>query len=105
MSGTSDQRLGVDRVDLKDGTGWLDHTKNGTPRGVPLNKDAVELLDVERGKHPVFCFTFRGEPIAWEMTNSAWHTAIQKAGISGFPVSRPPAYVGVVAPPGRYELR
>jgi integrase len=54
-----------DRVDLKRGTAWLDHTKNGTPRGVPLNKDAVEVLEAERGKHPVFCFTFRGEPIAW----------------------------------------
>src|SRR5665213_1213141 len=73
-----------DRVDLKRGTAWLDHTKNGTPRGVPLNRDAVDVLDAERGKHPVFCFTYRGEPIAWEMTNSAWHTAIQKAGITDF---------------------
>lgn len=94
-----------ERVDLKRGTAWIDHTKNGTPRGVPLNKDAVEVLEAERGKHPVFCFTYRGEPIAWEMTNSAWHTAIQKAGIAGFPVSRSPTYVGIVAPPGRYELR
>ena len=59
------------RVDLKRKTAWLDHTKNGTPRGVPLNSDAVEVLETERGKHPVFCFTFRGEPIAWELTNSA----------------------------------
>ena len=42
------------------------------------------MLEAERGKHPVFCFTFRGEPIAWEMTSSAWHTAIQKAGIADF---------------------
>ena len=27
-----------DRVDLQRGTAWLDHTKNGTPRGVPLNR-------------------------------------------------------------------
>ena len=73
-----------DRVDLKRGTAWLDQTKNGTPRGVPLNRDAVDVLEAERGKHPVFCFTYRGEPIAWEMTNSAWHTAIEKAGITDF---------------------
>ena len=61
-----------DRVDLQRRTAWLNQTKNGTPRGVPLNRDAVEVLDAERGKHPVFCFTYRSEPIAWELTNSAW---------------------------------
>ena len=73
-----------DRVDLKRRTAWLNQTKNGTPRGVPLNRDAVDVLEAEREKHPVFCFTYRGEPIAWEMTNSAWHTACEKAGISDF---------------------
>jgi integrase len=73
-----------DRVDLQRRTAWLNQTKNGTPRGVPLNRDAVEVLEAERGKHPVFCFTYRGEPIAWELTNSAWHTAIEKAGITDF---------------------
>jgi integrase len=73
-----------DRVDLKRSTAWLNQTKNGTPRGVPLNRDAVEVLEAERGKHPVFCFTYRGEPIAWECTNSGWHTACRKAGITDF---------------------
>lgn len=73
-----------DRVDLQRRTAWLNQTKNGTPRGVPLNRDAVAVLEAERDKHPVFCFTYRSEPIAWEMTNSAWHTAIEKAGITDF---------------------
>jgi integrase len=72
------------RVDLKRGTAWLDQTKNGAPRGFPLNRDAVAVLEAERDKHPVFCFTFRGEPIAWELTNSAWRTACKGAGISDF---------------------
>jgi integrase len=72
------------RVDLKRGTAWLDRTKNGAPRGFPLNRDAVAVLEAERDKHPVFCFTFRGEPIAWELTNSAWRTACKGAGISDF---------------------
>ena len=42
------------------------------------------MLEAERGKHPVFCFTYRGERIAREMTNSAWHTAIDRAGIADF---------------------
>ena len=73
-----------DRVDLKRATAWIDRTKNGTPRGVPLNRDAIAVLKAERGKHPVFCFTFRGEPIGWEVTNTAWRAAVEKAGITDF---------------------
>jgi integrase len=72
------------RVDLERRHAWLDQTKNGTPRGVPLNGDAVAVLEGERGKHPRFCFTYRGKPIAWELTNNAWHTAVRKAGIEDF---------------------
>jgi len=72
------------RVDLLRRTAWLDRTKNGTPRGVPLNTDAVAVLESQRGEHPRFCFTYRGRPIAWELTNNAWHTAVRKAGIEDF---------------------
>jgi len=72
------------RVDLERGTAWLDHTKNGTPRGVPLNADAVAVLEGQVGKHPRYCFTYRRKRIRWELTNTAWHTAIRKAGISDF---------------------
>ena len=30
------------------------------------------------------CFTFRGEPWKWQVTNSAWHTALVAAGIQDF---------------------
>lgn len=73
-----------DRVDLERCTAWLNRTKNGTPRGVPLNGDAVAVLQAERGKHPVYCFTFRGQPIGWELTNTAWRAAIAKAEITDF---------------------
>ncbi|TAK83760.1 MAG: site-specific integrase [Betaproteobacteria bacterium] len=67
------------RVDLERRTAWLDQTKNGTPRGVPLNRDAVAVLEGERGKHPEFCFTFRGKPIRYELTNTAWQRAVRLA--------------------------
>jgi len=67
------------RVDLDRGTAWLDQTKNGTPRGVPLNRDALAVLEGERGKHPEFCFTFRGRPIRYELTNTAWQRAVRLA--------------------------
>ena len=69
------------RVDLARGTAWLNHTKNGTPRGVPLNADAVAVLQEQLGNHPQFCFTYRGTPIRWDVTNTAWHNALGKAGI------------------------
>ncbi|MEO8487714.1 MAG: site-specific integrase, partial [Betaproteobacteria bacterium] len=72
------------RVDLGRQTAWLDRTKNGTPRGVPLNGDAMAVLEAQCGKHPVFCFTYRGEPIGWDVTNTAWQTALRKADIHDF---------------------
>ncbi len=72
------------RVDLERRTAWLDQTKNGTPRGVPLNADAVAVLEEQRGKHPQYLLHLSGQPIRWELTNSAWHTALEKAGIEDF---------------------
>ena len=70
------------RVDLERRTAWLNQTKNGTPRGVPLNEDAVRVLEEQIGKHPQFCFTYRGKPIKWELTNSGWHKALERAGLT-----------------------
>jgi integrase len=72
------------RVDLQRGTAWLNHTKNGTPRGVPLNEDAVAVLEAERGKHARYCFTFRGQPIRWGVCNTAWLEAVKRAGLEDF---------------------
>lgn len=72
------------RVDLARQVAWLNRTKNGSPRGVPLNVDAVAVLREQQGKHPRFCFVYRGHPIGWEMTNTGWHTALRKAGIEDF---------------------
>jgi integrase len=73
-----------DRVDLARNTAWLNRTKNGTPRGVPLNVDAVEVLEEQRGKHPRYCFTYEGQPLRADVTNTAWHSALKRAGINDF---------------------
>ena len=72
------------RVDLKRGTAWLDHTKNGTPRGVPLNRDAVAVLEAEKGKHPVYCFTYRGAHFSGAVGNSAWYESVKRAELGNF---------------------
>ncbi|MBL8378882.1 MAG: tyrosine-type recombinase/integrase, partial [Burkholderiales bacterium] len=40
--------------------------------------------EAERGKHPQFCFTYRGEPIRWDVTNTGWQNAVRRAGIEDF---------------------
>ncbi len=72
------------RVDLKRQTAWINQTKNGTPRGVPLNKSALLVLQQQVGKHPQFCFTYEGSPIRYNITNSAWITALKRAGLADF---------------------
>lgn len=72
------------RVDLERGTAWLNRTKNGTPRDVPLNRDAVAVLKAEKGKHADYCFTYRGEPIRWGVCNTGWLEAVRKAQLSHF---------------------
>lgn len=73
-----------DRVDLARNTAWLNQTKNGTPRGVPLNVDAVQVLREQIGKHPRYCFTHMGEPIRWQVSNTGWQRALERAGIKDF---------------------
>jgi integrase len=73
-----------ERVDLDRQTAWLNETKNGTPRGVPLNRDAAAVLEEQRGKHPRYCFTIDGRPIRWQVSNKAWRSSVTKAGIKDF---------------------
>eukprot|EP00611_Tribonema_gayanum_P007342 TRINITY_DN16701_c0_g1_i1.p1 TRINITY_DN16701_c0_g1~~TRINITY_DN16701_c0_g1_i1.p1 ORF type:complete len:367 (+),score=63.60 TRINITY_DN16701_c0_g1_i1:55-1101(+) len=73
-----------DRVDLSRNTAWLNQTKNGTPRGVPLNVDAVQVLREQLGKHARYCFTHQGEPIRWQLSNTGWLGALERAGIKDF---------------------
>jgi integrase len=36
------------------------------------------------GKSLTHCFTYEGKPIRWQITNTAWHTALEAAGIKDF---------------------
>jgi integrase len=72
------------RVDLERNTAWLNRTKNGTPRGVPLNRDAVAVLRTVKGKHLRYCFTYNGAPIRWGICNTAWLEAVKRAELTDF---------------------
>lgn len=72
------------RVDLSRQTAWLDQTKNGTPRGVPLNHDAMAVLTALQGNHAQYCFTYKGKPIIRSHSNKAWYAALKRARLEGF---------------------
>jgi len=71
-------------VDLSRRTAWLNQTKNGTPRGVPLNNDAITVREEQLGKHPKACFTYLGQPIRRSNCNTAWYKALEDAGLGDF---------------------
>lgn len=60
-----------------------DETKNKKPLGVPLNGDAMAVLNGEQGKHLKFVFTYEGKPIT-QTNTKAWRKALKRAGIKNF---------------------
>lgn len=56
-------------------------TKKAIP--VPLNREAMKILIAERGKHPKYVFTYKGEPVT-RCNNHAWRKALKRAGIEDF---------------------
>ena len=69
-------------MDLNRRNAWLNQTKNGTSRGVPLNEDATQVLKEQIGKHLQFCFSYKGQPLRADVTTTAWHTALKRAGLT-----------------------
>ena len=56
-------------------------TKNGQERVVVLNSIARRVVDEQRGKHPEFVFTYRGNPTK-SIHNWGWKLARDRAGLS-----------------------
>jgi integrase len=47
-----------------------------------LIKDAVEVLRAQQGKHDQFCFTFKDNPIRWQISDKIWRRAVKEAGFT-----------------------
>lgn len=60
-----------------------DEVKNSKTLGIPLNDDAMSVLNAESGKHPVHVFTYLGKPVT-QVNTKAWRAALRRAGISNF---------------------
>ena len=71
-----------DQVDLDRRMAWVhpDQAKAKRAIPVPLNGEAIAVLQKQLGKHLEFVFTFRGEPVR-ATTTKAWYSAVKRAGV------------------------
>lgn len=72
-----------EEIRLEDGSVFLledGRTKNGKERIIVLNRAAQAIVDAQRGKHPVFVFTYCGHAVT-RMSNSAWKNGRKRAGL------------------------
>jgi integrase len=71
-----------DQVDLDRRMAWVhpDQAKARRAIPVPLNGEAMAVLQKQLGKHKERVFTFRGNPIA-ATTTKAWYSAVKRADV------------------------
>jgi integrase len=69
------------RVDLERRQCWIkaEDSKNGRPLAIPLNTDAVAVLQAQQGKHMRWCFPYRGKAVM-HTTTKAWKRAVEAIG-------------------------
>jgi integrase len=72
-------------VDIDRRLAWVhpDEAKARKAIPVPLNGEAVTILQKQIGKHREVVFTFKGKPIE-QLSTAAWYKALKRAGIENF---------------------
>ena len=60
-----------------------DESKTGRAIPVPLNQDAIDILLKQKGRHPIYVFTYNNQPVT-RCNNHAWRKALIRAGITDF---------------------
>ena len=73
-------------VDLARRTAWVhaDEAKGREAIGVPLNDEAMAVLNEEKGKHPERVFTYKGRPLG-QLNTRSWRNGLKRAGIGPHP--------------------
>ena len=73
------------QVDTRRKVAWIhaDQSKNKRALVVPLNSQALAVLERQRGQHPRYVFTYKGKPV-YNVSTKAWYSALDKAGIKNF---------------------
>lgn len=73
------------QLDLVRGVAWIhaDQAKAGRSLHVPLSNEARDVIKSQIGKHELYVFTYRGNPIK-EVNTKAFKKALARAGITNF---------------------
>ena len=73
------------QVDLVKRLAWIhpDQAKARKAIAVPLNAEAVALIDKQIGKHATYVFSFKRKPVK-QVSTKAWYQALKRAGITDF---------------------
>lgn len=73
------------QVDLKREHALIHPDESKTKRAipVPLNKQALSIIQSQKGKNSVYVFTYQGNPVT-RCNNHAWRKALIRAGINDF---------------------
>jgi len=73
------------QIDLSRQLAWIhpDQSKTRKAIVVPLNMDAVRVITLQLGKHPIRVFSYKGEPVK-QVTTAAWYKALKRCGIEDF---------------------
>lgn len=78
-------RLKWEAVDTERRCAWVhpDQSKTRKAIAVPLNVDALQVLESQRGKHKEFVFAYAGEAV-WQVNTKSWRAAVKAAGLQDF---------------------
>jgi integrase len=78
-------RLKWSEVDGPRRCAWVhpDQSKTRSALAVPLNADAMAVLEAQRGRHAEYVFAYEGRPV-WQVNTKAWRRAVQRAGLVDF---------------------
>jgi len=73
------------QVDMERKTAWVhaDQAKARKPIAVPLNAEAMAVLNDQLGQDPKYVFTYQGKPV-WQVNTKSWRRAVQRAGLEDF---------------------
>jgi len=78
-------RLAWADVDMERACAWVhpDQSKTGHAIAVPLNANAMAVLEACKGAHPEYVFTYQGRPVT-QVNTKAWRKAVARAGLKDF---------------------
>lgn len=73
------------QVDLPRRIVWIhpDQSKSRKAIAVPLNLDALRIVALQVGKHPVRVFSYKGKTVV-QVTTAAWYKTLKRCGIDNF---------------------